>query len=158
MNQLLEKYNALNDREKKLVVIASVVIVIALFYFVIWSPLQQSIKTNRASVERQQELLVWVKENATKAIQLKQSAGSHGGFNGSLPQAVNQTAARFSIDISRMQPQKDDIQVWVDKAPFNNVLAWLQQLEQMGISVAEADIAESDEVGMIKVRRLRLSK
>lgn len=158
MNQLLEKFNALNDREKKLVVVAGVVIVIALFYFVIWSPLQQSIKTNKASVESQQKLLTWVESNANKAIQLKQSAGSSGGFNGSLPQAVNQTAARFSIDITRMQPQKDDIQVWVDKAVFNDVLAWLQQLEQMGINVAEADIAESDEVGMIKVRRLRLSK
>lgn len=158
MNQLLEKFHALNEREKKLVVIAGIVIIVSLFYFAIWSPIQQSIKTNKASVESQTKLLAWVEQNAAKAIQLKRSSGKSGGFAGSLPQAVNQTAARFNIDITRMQPQKDDIQVWVDKAVFNDVLAWLQQLEQMGINVAEADIAESDDVGMIKVRRLRLSK
>ena len=38
MNALLEKYKALTEREQKLVLISGVVVVIAIFYFAIWSP------------------------------------------------------------------------------------------------------------------------
>ena len=133
-------------------------LVVSLFYFALWAPMQQSLKTNKAAVASQTELLEWVEQSANRAIQLKQSSGSGGNFRGSLPQTVNQTAARYKIAITRMQPQGDEIQVWVDKAPFNDVLSWLQQMEQLGIKIAEADLAESDEPGMVKVRRLRLKK
>ncbi|UAA38906.1 type II secretion system protein M [Paraneptunicella aestuarii] len=158
MEQLLEKYRALNERERTLTIAAGIMLVVSIFYFGIWSPMQQSLKTNKAAVASQTELLEWVEQSANRAIQLKQSSGSNRTFNGSLPQTVNQTAARFNIAITRMQPQGDEIQVWVDKAPFNEVLKWLQQMEQQGINIAEADLAESDEPGMIKIRRLRLSK
>lgn len=158
MEQLLEKYRSLSERERRLVIVAGISLVITLCYVLVWSPLQSSISANQKGIANKQELLVWVEQNANKAIQLKQSAGGNRNFNGSLPQAVNQTAARNSIDITRMQPQKDEIQVWVDRASFDNVLSWLQQMEQMGISIAEADIAESDDPGIIKIRRLRLSR
>ena len=57
-----------------------------------------------------------------------------------------------------MQPQGDDIQVWVDNASFESILNWLQALESMGIKITEADIAEGDGAGNVKIRRLRLSK
>lgn len=158
MEQLLEKYRSLSERERILVVVGGIGLVIALFYALVWSPLQTTITTSKKGIANKQELLVWVEQNANKAIQLKQSAGGGRSFTGSLPQAVNQAAARNSIDITRMQPQKDEIQVWVDKASFDSTLSWLQQMEQMGINIAEADIAETDETGMIKVRRLRLSR
>lgn len=158
MEQLLEKFRSLSERERNLVLIAGVTITVFLFYFIIWAPMQQSIQTNTASVASQGKLLDWVEQNANRAIQLKQSSGSSGGFSGSLPQAVNQTAAQFKIEITRMQPQNDEIQVWIDRAAFNDVLNWLQRIEKMGINIAEADLAESDEPGMIKVRRLRLTK
>lgn len=158
MEQLLEKYRSLNERERNLTIAAGIMLVISVFYFAIWTPMQQSLKTNKAAVASQTELLEWVEQSANRAIQLKQSSGSNQTFNGSLPQTVNQSAARFNIAITRMQPQGDEIQVWVDKAPFNEVLKWLQQMEQQGINIAEADLAESDEPGMIKIRRLRLSK
>lgn len=155
---VLEKYRSLNERERILVIAASIMLVVATFYFGLWAPMQQSLHSNKAAVKTQTELLTWVEQSANRAIQLKQSGGNKQQFRGSLPQAVNQTAARFKIAITRMQPQDTEIQVWVDKAPFNDVLAWLQQMEQMGLTIAEADLAEADEPGMIKVRRLKLRK
>lgn len=158
MEQLLEKYRSLNERERYLVIGAGTMIIISLFYLALWAPMQQSIKTNQASVASQTKLLKWVEQNANRAVQLKQSSGSSRTFNGSLPQFVNQTAAQFKIEITRMQPQNDEIQVWVDRAAFDDVLGWFQQMEQKGINIVEADLAESDDPGMIKIRRLRLNK
>lgn len=153
-----QKFEQLNEREQKLTLITLVVVVIALFYGLIWSPLNQSLEQNRKAADTQQQLHSWVQKNASKALQLKRSGGGNKSFNGSLPQTVNQTASRFSISISRMQPQNDQLQVWVDQADFNSVLSWLQAMEGMGIKILDADFAHSDTQGQVKIRRLQLGK
>ena len=39
-----------------------------------------------------------------------------------------------------MQPQGDELQVWVDQAAFNNVIDWLNALERMGVSLDQLSI------------------
>ncbi|WP_394222265.1 type II secretion system protein GspM [Alteromonas gracilis] len=158
MNALLEKYKALTEREQKLVVVSAVVVVIALFYFTIWSPLNSALDKEKQLLDNQQSLLVWVKDSAARAQQLRRSSSGKRAFSGSLPQAVNRTTAQHDIEIARMQPQGDELQVWVDQAPFNSVLDWLKAMENMGVVILQADIAEADAPGYIKIRRLQLGK
>lgn len=158
MNKIKQKFNQLTEREQRLVIISIIVVVIGLFYWLVWSPLNHSISTNSKAVTQQQELLTWVQKNAIRAVQLRNVKGIATSFSGSLPQAVNQTAAQVNITISRMQPQGEELQVWVDQAPFNQVLSWLQELERLGIKILDLDITEADIPGQIKIRRLKLGK
>ena len=158
MDKLKTLFSQLNAREKLLVTFCAVFVIIGLFYWLIWQPLDQAVENGRKNLASQQALLTWVKNNSERAIQLRQTAGISNSFTGSLPQAVNQSAARLQIKISRMQPQADELQVWIDKAEFNTLLSWLQTLEKSGVSVLDLDIAEADEAGYIKVRRLKLGK
>lgn len=158
MNAMMEKYRALTEREQRLVLLSGIVVLIAIFYFAIWSPLTTSIERQRSLLDSQQELLVWVKDSARRAQQLRRSQGAETAFSGSLPQAVNRATAQYNIAIARMQPQGEEIQVWVDQAPFNDVLEWLQSMEQIGIIILQADMTEADSEGYIKIRRLQLGK
>lgn len=159
MNELVSKFKALTEREQLMVIVATVVIIVGIFYFMVWSPLNSSIEKQRSLIADQQELLTWVQQSANRAIQLRQSGqGAQRNFNGSLPQAVNQTTARFKIAISRMQPQGQELQVWVDQAPFDSVVDWLNALEKMGIVILQVDITEAEAPGQIKIRRLQLGK
>ena len=158
MNKLIQTFHQLSEREQRLVMISAVVVVVGAFYWLIWSPLSQSLENERKAVTAQQELLAWVQKNANRAAQLRGSAGKNAVFTGSLPQVVNQTAARLKIAISRMQPQGEELQVWVDQAPFNDVLSWLQALEKVGVVIKDIDIADADSPGMVKIRRLKLGK
>lgn len=158
MNALLEKYKALTEREQKLVLVSAVLLIIALFYFAVWSPLNAALDKQKQLLNNQQSLLVWVKDSAARAQQLRRSSGGKRTFSGSLPQAVNRTTAQYDIAISRMQPQGDELQVWVVQAPFNSVLEWLKAMENMGVIILQADIAEADAPGYIKIRRLQLGK
>lgn len=151
-------YMQLNGHEQRLVIISAILVLVAIFYWGIWSPLNTSLERGKIAVKNQTELLNWVQKNANKAVQLRSSVGNNAGFSGSLPQAVNQSATRMKIAISRMQPQGEELQVWVDQAPFNDVLSWLQSLEKIGIGIIDIDIAESDLPGQVKIRRLKLGK
>lgn len=148
----------LSGREQRLVIISAVFVLVAIFYWGIWSPLNTSLERSQIAVKNQTELLTWVQKNVNRAAQLRSSGGNNTSFSGSLPQAVNQSASRMKIAISRMQPQGDELQVWIDQAPFNDVLSWLQSLEKTGVSILDIDIAESDLPGQVKIRRLKLGK
>ena len=158
MEKLKQYYTQLNDREQRLVLISAVLLVFAVFYWGLWSPLNQSVAKGQANLSNQQALLLWVKQSANRALQLQGSAKPAAKFSGSLAQEVNQSAARLNIAISRMQPQAEELQVWVDQAPFNDVLSWLQGLENKGIVILDFDITETNAAGQIKIRRLKLGK
>lgn len=148
----------LSEREQRLVAISAALVFVAIFYWGIWSPLNMSLEQDKKAVENQIELLAWVQKNANKAVQLRSGGDNKNVFSGSLPQAVNQSANSLKIAISRMQPQGEELQVWIDQAPFNDILSWLQALEKTGISVLDIDIAESGLPGQVKIRRLKLGK
>jgi general secretion pathway protein M len=158
MEKLKRVFLQLSPREQRLVLISAAFVIFAVFYWGIWSPLNTSLERSQNSVKSQQELLVWVQKNANRAVQLRSSTGNKGAFSGSLPQVVNQSANRMKIAISRMQPQGDELQVWIDQAPFNDVLSWLQSLEKTGVTILDVDIAEADAPGLVKIRRLKLGK
>lgn len=158
INQLKLRFAQYSEREQKMLIAATLFVLVGLFYALIYAPISHSIDNNKQAIKSQTELLSWVAQNANKVIQLRSASQSGASFNGSLPQAINQTASRFNIAITRMQPQGDEIQVWVDNAQFNDVLSWLQAIEQTGINIVEVDIAESETPGNIKLRRLKLSK
>jgi general secretion pathway protein M len=158
MDKLKSMFLQLSGREQRLVIISAVLVLIAIFYWGILSPLNTSLERNQASVEKQTELLTWVQKNANRAVQLRSSVGNKSAFSSSLPQVVNQSASKMQIAISRMQPQGDELQVWIDQAPFNDVLSWLQSLEKTGVSILDIDIAESNLPGQVKIRRLKLGK
>lgn len=158
MNVIAERYKSLTEREQKLVLLSTVVAVIALLYFGIWAPLNESIERERRLLSSQQALLEWVEDTVTRARQLRAGSGANKAFSGSLAQAVNRMSAQHNIAITRMQPQDEELQVWVDEAPFNDVLAWLQSMEKSGILILQADITEANTPGYINIRRLQLGK
>lgn len=156
MDELKKRFEQLNDREKKLVILSAVLVVVLVFYWAVLAPLNASISKNTRSVKQQTELLTWVKSNAQRALQLKASSSRTKGFSGSLTQVVNSTAKSVSVEVARMQPQGDELQVWVDSATFSNVISWLNTLESRGVRIIDADIVETNQPGQVKIRRLLL--
>ena len=64
------------------------------------------------------------------------------------------------IKIARLQPQGQELQVWIDTVPFDDLLLWLATLvEQHGIQVQIIELAREELApGLVKVRRLQLSR
>lgn len=61
--------------------------------------------------------------------------------------------------ITRVQPQSNNVQVWIDNVSFNQLLTWLEQLaNNEGIQVKVIDLSQGEQPGQVRVKRLQLGK
>jgi general secretion pathway protein M len=157
MENLKTWFKGLSEREQKMVLAASVVAVVGIFYFAIYNPLTTAIEDQKNAVASDKELLVWVQEQSSRAKVLRQSA-SQTRYTGSLTQVVNQTTRSANIPVARMQPQGDELIVFIDQVAFNDYIQWLSTLEGRGVIILQSDVSEVDTQGFVQVRRLLIGK
>jgi general secretion pathway protein M len=151
-------WQQLNISEQRLVAIMGVVGIGFVFFSFIWQPLVENIAKGQEKIVRQQTLLTWVQEGTQRYQQAKRN-GASTQSNGSLSSVVNQSAGRNNITIARLQPQGDDLNIWIDEVPFSQLLGWLEFLaNKEGLLVKSIDLSKADEKGVVKVRRLQLGK
>ena len=150
-------WQQLNLREQRLIMAMAAAISVFILYGLIWQPLNENIASSKLKIERQQALLSWVEDNTKRYKQAKLTSGSRS--DASLSSIVNRTSRQNDIIITRMQPQADDLQVWIDEISFNQLLTWLEQLaSREGLRVKNIDLSLADEQGVVRVRRLQLGK
>ncbi|WOT05177.1 type II secretion system protein M [Shewanella youngdeokensis] len=145
-------------REQQMVSACAVVLVLGILYWGVWTPIATAEHDAQRNLEGQLSTLNFVKQSANRITGLAQNSQTKA-FKGSLSSAVNQTASRFGLTVTRMQPQGNKIQVWMDEVPFEALLNYLYELVQVqGLSLDRFDVAESDTPGFVNVRRIQLSK
>ena len=143
---------SLQPREQQVLKIAGIVLAVGLFYSLIWQPIQQARKDSEVRAKAAVEQLAWLQAKLPLLSQTNQVASS-----GSLNDVVAQTAPRFQVKVSRMQPQNEQLQVSLEDVAFEQLLRWLTELQSKhGVSLVQLDIAASEVPGTVRVRRLVL--
>lgn len=151
-------WQGLQLREQRLVIALSIAVLVIALYSIVWQPLSDSVESKTKRLESRQALLTWVNDNTARYKQL-QSATGQKPSTGSLSSIINRTANAQQLTITRMQPQGEELQVWLDSAPFTQLLFWLEHLANVeGLQVDAIDLAKGDTSGEVRVRRLQLSK
>lgn len=151
-------WQQLNSREQRLVAAMAVVFMVFIFYSAIWQPINKSLDDAHSKLARQQTLLTWVQDNTALYQQAKKSGGK-AKFSGSISSVANRSAKVYKLTITRMQPQGDDLQVWIESTPFTQLLFWLEHLaNNEGLQVKAIDLTPGDSAGEVKVRRLHLAR
>lgn len=151
-------WQQLKSSEQRLVAILGFVVVLFLFYGLLWQPLVNNINKTEQKLARQQALLTFVQESTQRYQQSKKS-GASTRSNGSLSSIVNRSAGRNNISIARLQPQGEDLQVWIDEVPFTQLLSWLEFLaNNEGLLVKSIDLSKAERQGVVRVRRLQLGR
>jgi general secretion pathway protein M len=152
------RWQQLNTREQRLVSIMAIAVLIFILYSAIWQPLNDNLVKANKKLIRQQALLTWVTESTTHYQQAKRHAKVNNE-SGSLSAIVNKSASSYELTITRMQPQGNDLQVWIDNVPFTKLLLWLEHLANTkGLQVQGIDVAHAERTGEVTVRRLQLTK
>ncbi|MBD1391102.1 type II secretion system protein M [Neiella sp. HB171785] len=154
---MIEKWQQLQQRERRLLIAMAVAFAVLVFYLLIWQPLHNSVTTGQQRLQAQQNTLEWMRTSVSRVLLSRSAtAQSSAKVSGSLSQRVNRTASQHKIKLSRIQPQKDELSVRIDKAEFNALLAWLQTLQRQRVEVTSIDLSRDDDAGMVQVRKLQL--
>lgn len=147
MQQLHSWWLSLQKREQQLLLGAGVTLAIAAFYWLLWAPLHQSYQTQQQQLQQMSQQLLQVRSFPVVSVQSK--------VQGSLTDIISSSARTHKIQVSRMQPQNDQMQVMLNDISFDQLLIWLHELQyQHNVSIVQLDLSVADAPGMVRVRRL----
>lgn len=160
MKSILIYWQALDKREQNLALIAIVGLIICIFYFAIVSPLQARDELARRDLKTEQALFAFISDKAGEIEILREQTGGSNQVS-ALPinQAVTTSIKSYGLEIDRLQPQQEELDVWLKPMAFNALLKWLDHLSnKYNVQVKFIDIDETDTQGMVAVKRLRLGR
>ncbi|RVT44526.1 type II secretion system protein M [Rheinheimera sediminis] len=147
VKQLQSWWQSLQKREQQLMLGAGVTLAVAAFYWLLWAPLHLNYQSQQLQLQQVSQQLLQVSTFPVVSTQTK--------VQGSLTDIISSSARTHNIQVSRMQPQNDQMQVMLNDISFDQLLTWLHALQyQHNVSIVQLDLAVADAPGMVRVRRL----
>nr|WP_026026021.1 type II secretion system protein M [Vibrio rumoiensis] len=153
-------WQGISTRERRLVIAGLSLFIIGFVYWGIFQPLSDRTEQAQIRLNTEKQLLQWVTSSADNIVSLRAQSGVRGSQrNMPINQVVSSTASRFDIELIRMQPRDDMLQVWVQPLPFNTLINWLAELrDKYGLQVLFLDVNRTDKQGVVEVNRLQFQR
>lgn len=151
-------WQSINQREKVMVSICSLSIVFAVVFWGVIQPLNERSEQAQNRIQSEKQLLTWVTDNAEKITMLRKQGGVVR-TSAPLNEVITTSTHEFKIELIRVQPRGEMMQVWVQPLPFSRLVAWIAYLkEQQGVDVEFIDIKRAQQTGVVEVQRLQLKR
>ncbi|WP_045596120.1 type II secretion system protein M [Vibrio vulnificus] len=158
LNMFQAWWSSISQREQRLVVVCGVFGLIGLIYWGVLQPINARAEQAQLRIQTEKQLLSWVSEKADELTSLRASGGVSFS-NQPLNQVIASSARQFKVELQRVQPRNEMLQVWVAPMPFNRLVDWLTFLkEKQGIEVEFMDIDRGKESGLVEVNRLQFKR
>ncbi|HAS6044835.1 TPA: type II secretion system protein M [Vibrio vulnificus] len=158
LNMFQAWWSSISQREQRLVVVCGVFGLIGLIYWGVLQPINARAEQAQLRIQSEKQLLSWVSEKADELTGLRASGGVSFS-NQPLNQVIASSARQFKVELQRVQPRNEMLQVWVVPVPFNRLVDWLTFLkEKQGIEVEFMDIDRGKESGLVEVNRLQFKR
>jgi general secretion pathway protein M len=152
-----KRLDAMEKRERYLVISAGFIVIITLLYAAIWEPVFSDLDNQQQRYQSQRQLLVWMKEK-TQEIKTLQSAGaqSTARFNNqSVSSLVELSAQSMGIKpfIKKQTSDKKGVKIDIELASFNQIILWLNDMQnKYGIQTSNIKIEQQEKPGAVNVR------
>lgn len=148
---LRARYDSLEARDQKALVIAVVFSAALVLYFGMWVPANEFLAEKRADRDRQLTLVQYMRSTEKEARALGgKRAGAPGG---QLISHVSRTAQEYGIPPNRLQPEgSDSVSVWFDNVAFDDLVRWLESQSKQGVLVRQVSIDRQDQPGKVNAR------
>lgn len=147
----------LGARERGLIVVGTVLIMMLLSYVLAWEPLRNSDRRLRQNVAERRADLAWMRQAAEEIKRLGGAGAARPvADNRSLLTLVDQTAraAGLGAALKRVAPQGDDkLSAQLDGAEFDKLIPWLSGLERdQAIAIISLNVDRTDAPALVNAR------
>ncbi|TRW50307.1 type II secretion system protein M [Aliidiomarina halalkaliphila] len=156
--QLQQRWQRLQVREQRMLQVLAAFLAIFILWFFIWMPLQTRVAVAEQRLQSQQTMFQRVATGAAqieaaRATDQRQqtslSANQLSGF-------INTQASELDIEISRVQPQQDSLILTFNEVEFDALVILIARLVERGVIIENLDASETNDVGIVRVRRLQV--
>ena len=150
----------LAERERRILLLGTAAVLFALLYWGGWAPLQQHLQQSQHQVQQLQQQLNWMHQQAPLIRQLKQTAPINAATDIDIASALTASSQTQQLALKRIQPQGENALVELDIIGFDQLVSWLDLLEQQyGITPQQIELQSLPTlVGKVQVKRLLLGR
>ena len=154
MNTLIKKrlelltraYFNLQPRDQKALVIMTIVLSLLTVYGVVWKPVNDWANLQEINYQQQLQDEQWIANNLPET----QNSNIAEGTSQPVNTVVGAAARASNIQISRVQPRKTGLSIWVDESPYQDFLNWIVILETTHhLKVGQMRISRLKQPGLI---------
>lgn len=147
----------LGARERGLIVVGTVLVMMLLSYVLAWEPLRNSDRRLRQNVAERRADLAWMRQAAEEIKRLGGAGAARPvADNRSLLTLVDQTARATGLGaaLKRVAPQGDDkLSAQLDGAEFDKLIPWLSALERdQAIAIISLNVDRTDAPALVNAR------
>ncbi len=147
----------LGARERGLIVVGTVLVMMLLSYVLAWEPLRNSDRRLRQNVAERRADLAWMRQAAEEIKRLGGAGAARPvADNRSLLTLVDQTAraAGLGAALKRVAPQGGDkLSAQLDGAEFDKLIPWLSGLERdQAIAIISLNVDRTDAPALVNAR------
>ena len=148
--------NGLPARDRHLLFITIGLLTVTLFYLVIWEPIHQGYDQEKQSLKSQRDIHAWMQAAAVEAQSLKRSGKVAARSNQPIALILENTAkiSGLTQQINKIESSgKEGARVKIDSISFDQLLVWLNTLEQQhGVTITTATIERNEQSGTVNAR------
>lgn len=145
---LRARWLMLAPREQNALRILAVFALILFLVYGLWLPLHRGAEKFQRQFEKNRELIALMQTQTGSASTVATGSGSILGM-------VSNSATGNSLTLSRIEPEGDNkVRVWLERADFNRVAAWLAGLNNQGILLKEAHVEKQSDGSGVTARFL----
>ena len=160
MKQQLEIFNLwysnLSLRDRNLLIATATLLLITLFYLIVWEPLHQGRDQQQQQLKSQQDIYAWMKSASNEVKTLTRSGTRKIPSKQPIALILESSAKISGIKqhINKIESSgKNGARVKIDEASFDQLVIWLNTLEQQhSVIITTASLERADKAGMVSAR------
>lgn len=152
LKSLLQRFNQLSQREKRLLILGGISIIVALGYWCYWYPLQQwGDQEQRAALrngQMQHEMLQYARQ---------QNFISPSTFRGDFATTLRQQAQQAGVPLNNLRVTDDSAQFAIPQMAGDTLWRWLAVLDaQFGIQTVDITVIAGAQKGELSAPQVRV--
>jgi type II secretory pathway component PulM len=152
-----EWWNNLGLREKQLLSLGGIFLILFLLYEIIWSPISTHNASLRSDIAHNQKLLIWMEEadghiqSLQKMLQTTTSTMSSAALLSLLQKEVNQSP--FANNLQQLnQAENNAVRITFQKINFDALITWLTAIwKKDNLTVKQITVAPNGSAGIVDV-------
>ena len=141
-------YAQLSGRDRLIVKLVAALLVLMLWLCRVWMPLLRGKAMAESQLERNRATYQQLADNAGRFGNAAAATG-----NAPLLTVVTQQARSAGISLSRYEQDGQALRIWLEKAPFDDAISWLESLQaQQGVRASQISVDKTDSSGRVDIR------